>query len=29
MNSRKCDVCNFDVHRTSYAKGLRKKTQRK
>ena len=23
MNSRKCDVCNVDVHRASYAKHLR------
>ena len=25
MNSRKCDVCNVDVHRASYAKHLRSK----
>ena len=25
MNSRKCDVCDFDVHRASYAEHLRKK----
>ena len=25
MNSRKCDVCNVDVHRVSYAKHLRSK----
>ena len=25
MNSRKCDVCNVDVHRASYAKYLRSK----
>ena len=25
MNSRKCDVCNVDVHRTSDAKHLRSK----
>ena len=23
MNSRKCDVCNIDVHRASYVKHLR------
>ena len=23
MNSRKCDVCNVDVHRASYAKHFR------
>ena len=23
MNSRKCDVCNIDVHRASYVKPLR------
>ena len=23
MNSRKCDVCNIDVHRASYVKQLR------
>ena len=22
-NSRRCDVCNFDVHRASYAKRLK------
>ena len=26
MNSRKCDVCNVDVHRASYEKHLRSKT---
>ena len=26
MNSRKCDVCNVDVHRASYAKHMRSKT---
>ena len=26
MNSRKCDICNVDVHRASYVKHLRKKT---
>ena len=26
MNSRKCEICNFDVHRASYAKHLRSKT---
>ena len=26
MNSRKCEICNVDVHRTSYAKHLRSKT---
>ena len=25
MNSRKCDVCNVDVHRASYMKHLRSK----
>ena len=25
MNSRKCDVCNVDVHRASYIKHLRSK----
>ena len=25
MNSRKCDICNGDVHRASYAKHLRSK----
>ena len=25
MNSRKCDVCNIDVHRASYIKHLRSK----
>ena len=25
MNSRKCDVCNVDVHRASYQKHLRPK----
>ena len=25
MNSRKCDVCNVNVHRASYAKHLRSK----
>ena len=25
MNSRKCDVCNIDVHRASYVKHLRSK----
>ena len=25
MNSRRCDVCNIDVHRASYAKHLRSK----
>ena len=30
MNSRKCDVCNVDVHRASYAKHLKsQKTRRK
>ena len=24
-NSRKCDVCNVDVHKTSYAKHLKSK----
>ena len=23
MNSRKCDICNVDVHRASYVKHLR------
>ena len=23
MNSRKCDVCNIDIHRASYVKHLR------
>ena len=23
MNSRKCDICNLDVHRASYQKQLR------
>ena len=27
MNSRKCDVCNIDVHRASHAKHLRSKKQ--
>ena len=27
MNSRKCDICNVDVHRASYAKHLRSKYQ--
>ena len=26
MNGRKCDICNIDVHRASYAKHLRSKT---
>ena len=26
MNSRKCDTCNVDVHRASYAKHLRSQT---
>ena len=26
MNSRKCDLCNIDVHIASYAKHLRSKT---
>ena len=25
MNSRKCNVCNIDVHRASYVKHLRSK----
>ena len=25
MNSRRCDVCNIDVHRTSYSKHIRSK----
>ena len=25
MNSRKCEVCDIDVHRTSYVKHLRSK----
>ena len=25
MNSRKCDICNVDVHRASYTKHLRRK----
>ena len=25
MNSRKCDICNIDVHRASYVKHLRSK----
>ena len=25
MNSRKCDVCDIDVHRASYVKNLRSK----
>ena len=25
MNSRKCDICNVDVHRASYQKHLRSK----
>ena len=25
MNSRKCDVCNIDVHRACYAEHLRSK----
>ena len=25
MNSRKCDICNVDVHRASYNKHLRSK----
>ena len=30
MNSRKCEICNVDVHRASYIKHLRsKKTLRK
>ena len=30
MNSRKCDVCNVEVHRASFAKHLRsKKTLKK
>ena len=30
MNSRKCEVCNIDVHRASYVKHMRsKKTFRK
>ena len=27
MNSRKCEVCNIDVHRASYIKHLRSKKQ--
>ena len=27
MNSRKCEVCNVDVHRASYQKLLRSKKQ--
>ena len=27
MNSRKCEVCNADVHRASYVKHLKSKTQ--
>ena len=27
MSSRKCEICNVDVHRTSYVKHLRSKTQ--
>ena len=26
MNSRKCEICNIDVHRAYYAKHLRSKT---
>ena len=26
MNSRRCDISNFDVHRASYVKHLRSKT---
>ena len=26
MNSRKCDVCNIDVHRAPFVKHLRKKS---
>ena len=26
MNGRKCEICNVDVHRASYAKHLRSKT---
>ena len=29
MNSRKCDVCNVDVHRASYLKHLRSKKHNK
>ena len=25
MNSRKCDICNVDIHRASFAKHLRSK----
>ena len=25
MNNRRCDICNIDVHRASYAKHLRSK----
>ena len=25
MNSRRCDICNVDVHRASYIKHLRSK----
>ena len=25
MNSRKCEICNIDVHRASYVKHLRSK----
>ena len=25
MNSRKCDICNIDVHRASYEKHMRSK----
>ena len=28
MSSRKCDVCNIDVHRASYMKHLRTKKHR-
>ena len=28
MNSRKCDVCNVDVHRASYVKHLKSKKHR-
>ena len=27
MNGRKCDVCNIDIHRSSYVKHLRSKKQ--
>ena len=29
MNSRKCEICNIDVHRASYNKHMKSKKHRK